>query len=86
MKAFMLTEEEINKLAEGGIKPADLKLEEKEVKTHLVMPDMGMPEFAQVFKEFEGAMTREEIIAKYIKPNMIGKPYSVFVGKCILKL
>jgi|GEM_PF-6786545 len=85
MKAYILTEEEVKNLATGTTRIKDINLPSKQVKTHLVMPNFGMPESAQVLKEFDDAMDKDELDKKYIKPNMIPKPYCGIVGKLIVR-
>ena len=87
MKAFILTEEEIEKLANGTATIEDLNLSEKQVKTWVVMPDFSMPTDAQRHESFDDAMMdKKTVTQKILKPKMIGGPYTVIVGKLIDRL
>jgi len=87
MKAFILTEEEIEKLANGTTTIKDLKLEEKQVKTWLIMPDFSMPTWAQKFYAVdEPLMDRTTLKEKLLKPKQVARPFAAIVGKMIERL
>jgi len=87
MKAFILTEEEIEKLVNGTATCEDLKLEEKRVKTWLIMPDFSMPTWAQKFHTVdEPLMDKATLKAKLLKPKQVSRPFAAIVGKMIDRL
>lgn len=87
MKAYILTEEEVEKLANGTATINDLKLEGKQVKTWLIMPDFSMPTWAQKFYATdEPLMDKAVLKEKLLKPKQVARPFAAIVGKMIERL
>lgn len=87
MKAFILTEEELENLANGTLALKDINLDNKQVKTWLVMPDYNMPTWAQKFHTTdEPLMDKASLKAKLLKPKQVPRPYAAIVGIMIDRL
>lgn len=87
MKAFILTEEEIENLANGTLVKKDIDLDSKQVKTWLVMPDFNMPTWAQKFYTIDEPLMDKAILkAKLLKPKQVARPFAAIVGKMIDRL
>lgn len=86
MKAYILTEEEINDLAENKVKPEEVAVPDKAVKTVLVTPDLRFPDLAQTYKKFDEVMlTEQEALEKYLRRNKPRPPYCMFTGKILYR-